>query len=41
MKKSIVSLGKVLDKTTQKDINGGRFPAPEEDPNCSGDLVAC
>ncbi|WP_028888513.1 hypothetical protein [Tenacibaculum ovolyticum] len=37
MKKSILNLGKVLNKTTQKDIFGGSiFPTYEGENTCKG-----
>ena len=37
MKKSILNLGKILNKKEQKTINGSRFGEPEQNPclvNC-------
>jgi Cys-rich repeat protein len=44
MKKSILNLGKALNKTEQKSINGGKRLAPEciSDSDCNnGEPVVC
>ncbi|TDQ23967.1 hypothetical protein [Tenacibaculum caenipelagi] len=41
MKKSILTLGKVLNKIEQKTINGGGHPACYSHSDCPGTMGCC
>ncbi len=41
MKKTILNLGKVLSKTQQKSINGGRYTECNSDSDCPNNMSCC